>query len=406
MNIMKGINSFFKNIELTSKDDTDVKKFHSRSNKNEQQTKSFISTCVVSMTTTTIIRQDVPKPPVITNNTDMLTIHNVIVNYLSSKKKLLPSMKNKLTRLEWIKNNSKKEVEIIIAKKEIFQLKKEIEFIETDRELTRYMEEVSPLIEKYKTCQSVKRSFLAPSIPTKNNKIFNKFLTIAKNYCIVNIKQKVELKCENCGSIEFEPIDTNIYKCEKCNYAMIIMEDAQTFKDTDRLNMTSRYTYSKRTHFIEAMQKFQGIKNTKIDEKVYTELQQFMLRNGLVKENLTKENVKAFLAEKSYNKYYEDIALIYHTITGKASHNISHLEVELLSMFDKQEEVFDEIKKSIGRYSSLNVYYKLMKMLQILRYPCSIDDFNFLKTREKIIEHDEVWKIICEKLGWSYKPTI
>jgi hypothetical protein len=29
-----------------------------------------------------------------------------------------------------------------------------------------------------------------------------------------------------------------------------------------------------------------------------------------------------------------------------------------------------------------------------------------LKDREKRIEQDEIWKNICEELGWEYIPTI
>ena len=47
-----------------------------------------------------------------------------------------------------------------------------------------------------------------------------------------------------------------------------------------------------------------------------------------------------------------------------------------------------------------------IKLLQKLKYPCREEDFYILKTREKMLEHDQIWKKICAELLWTYVPTV
>ena len=54
----------------------------------------------------------------------------------------------------------------------------------------------------------------------------------------------------------------------------------------------------------------------------------------------------------------------------------------------------------------LNGQFVLFKLLQKLKYPCRQEDFYILKTREKMLEHDQIWKKICLELKWTYIPTV
>ena len=33
-------------------------------------------------------------------------------------------------------------------------------------------------------------------------------------------------------------------------------------------------------------------------------------------------------------------------------------------------------------------------------------DFDILKTRERLVEHDEIYQKICMKLEWTFIPTV
>jgi transposase-like protein len=97
------------------------------------------------------------------------------------------------------------------------------------------------------------------------NTLISEYILIASNY--VNIENhsvmSTKLVCPACYSEDLSKsldIDST-YLCKFCSTEIVILDDTPTFKDADRINMTTRYTYSRRGHFIEAMKKYQGKHN-------------------------------------------------------------------------------------------------------------------------------------------------
>ena len=70
-------------------------------------------------------------------------------------------------------------------------------------------------------------------------------------------------------------------------------------------------------------------------------------------------------------------------------------------MFDQTEEAYKEVK-DFDRMNSLNVNWKLYKLLQLLDYPCKKDDFFCLKTPTKQGEHEEKWEEMIYLLQEKY----
>lgn len=54
----------------------------------------------------------------------------------------------------------------------------------------------------------------------------------------------------------------------------------------------------------------------------------------------------------------------------------------------------------------LNYNYVLYKFVELLDRDEYKVLFPLLKSRDKIVSHDVVWKEICEKLGWEFLRTI
>jgi hypothetical protein len=55
--------------------------------------------------------------------------------------------------------------------------------------------------------------------------------------------------------------------------------------------------------------------------------------------------------------------------------------------------------------NSINVYYKLLKLLQHIGKPFKKSDFYILKTKTKEDEHDDKMKKAWNLLGWSWIET-
>lgn len=354
-------------------------------------------------------QKNVPIVSQISTSMDILSAHNIIINYLTNKYNNIDKYMDRMKKLEWIKTNTTDEIERIDANKELFKLKKQINSIQNYKELNNYKSEVNNYIEKYKSQKNIKKSFLLDS---KNDDIENqllqkKFFAIAKDYIEViqstNINKKI--LCDECGNSDFYINSDNLYSCKNCYNCVQIIDENHSYKDIDRINLSARYTYTKKGHFKEAIDKFQAIQNTNIPDEVYDMIYTQMDKYNISKESITKEQLYFFLSEYKYSKYYEDITLIYYVITQKSPPNISMYQNDLLNYFDVAESAYEKIKDN-SRINSLNVNYKLMKLLEILGYKINKEDFNLLKTRDRIGDHDEDWKKICEYLNWRFIPTI
>ena len=354
----------------------------------------------------------VPTSQRIDDSYDIFTIDKIIRDRLEERYEEIGMMEQKLNTLIWIRDNTTDDIERIDAKKEIFKIKKKISAVKDRTEIKIYKEKTKDLLEQYRSTQISKRSFIFierdPSEDEKEKEQLSKtFLIIARAYIQIDTHRNKNKKliCPVCQKSEFDTIDDNFYACKYCRRCIQLTDNGYSYKDIDRLNLSSRYTYTKRGHFKEAIDKFQGLQNTNIDKKVYDMIHYERKKHSITIEKLSHDHVVLFLSENSYSKHYEDVTLIHCAITGCKAPDISQYENNLLRMFDQQEEVYEKIKNP-DRINSLNVNFKLMKLLQLLGYKCKIEDFGILKTREKIAEHDEIWMEICQHLGWRFIPTI
>ena len=344
---------------------------------------------------------------------DLFVMHKTIIDHLEQNYYNLYVLKKRLKILEWIKDNTSDSIELIDAKKEIFQLKKKLTRIENRKEIEIYEREIKPLIEEYKSIRINNKSFIYSENhqddeeEIKKEIIITKFLTIARNYIDIEpYKQKSKkLVCSGCNKSDFDIVDDNLYTCNHCGICIQLVDETHSYKDIDRINLSSRYTYTKKGHFKEAIDKHQGRQNTTISKKVYDMLYKERKKHNIGLAKFTRDHTILFLCENGYSKHYEDATLIHCTITKKQPPDISMYEHDLLNMFDQEEEAYEKVKDP-DRINSLNVNYKLFKLLEILGYKCKSRDFDIPKTRDKISDHDDIWRKICNITGWKFIPTI
>lgn len=337
---------------------------------------------------------------------DILHIDAHIKEMLKGKVAALPALQKDLNALLWIMNNSDDALDRIQAKTESSILRKRIQDIEYSFEFGFYLLRTTDLLNEYKDLfeKTKQRTFVSVSAETsvnerliaKKNLLISKYLRVAREYVQLEdfVVKSGRLVCEACSGTDFEQgEDEAIYTCKQCGNTLELLDDSPTYKDTDRVNMASRYQYTCRGHFIEAMNKFEGKQNTTIPVGVKNLLEREMKNHNLTPATTSKDHIYMFLSEKKLSNHYEDINLIYFMITNTPSPNITDYRPQLLELFDLQEEAYAEVKDP-ERTNSLNVNYKLYKLLQLVGYPCKKDDFYILRTRTKLEEHDEKWREI------------
>lgn len=296
--------------------------------------------------------------------------------------------------------------------------------IENSISFNFYITDTAEILEKYKDILNypMKINFMGKT--TKNNKekeeLIDKYVDIASKYVNVEVikKHKDKIICKNCNYKEFDNIDNNIYICINCSAQQIIMKNISSYKDIDRVNISSKYVYDRRIHFRDCINQYQGKQNSTINEKVYEDLkQQFELHHLLVGDNkntpkhirfknILKEHINIFLKELDYSKHYENINLIHYDITGKKPDDISYLEDKLLEDFDILTEHYDKNYKHIDRKNFINTQYVLYQLLLKNKHPCNKEDFTVLKTLDRKTFHDEIMSNIFLQLGWNFVPFI
>lgn len=302
-------------------------------------------------------------------------------------------------------------------------------------ELNLYISDTAMLVEKYSTIlqMPLKVNFMGKVTTGHNSEkrqIISEYLKIARRYDdTINLgllddkqaKKKLNVvTCKNCGNKreqDFEVIDGNIFVCCLCSAEQIVMKHVSSYKDIDRINLSSKYMYDRKIHFRDCINQYQGKQNCTIHQCVYDDLEkQFEAHHLLVGDNstpkeirfskITKEHVAMFLKELEYTKHYENINLIHYTITGIKPDDISHLESKLINDFDILVDLYDKMfKNNIDRKNFINTQYVLFQLLTRHKHPCKPEDFTILKTIERKSFHDQVCKQLFETLGWNMVIT-
>lgn len=247
--------------------------------------------------------------------------------------------------------------------------------------------------------------------------LLDKFLDIAKKYLPIKTYKKETQKkivCDCGNSSDFTHTE-NTVTCESCGIENSIYTIQTNFKDIDRVNLSQKYKYSKRVYFRETVNRYEGKQNKKIVPKVYDDVELWFDKHNLLLHggeltfhekhgNITKDHIYMALSETGHNLHYEDINLLHNQFTGKPCPDISHVRNELFEDFDQVMIEYDNL--DIDRVNSLNSQYLLYQLLRRRKVKVNENDFGMLKTRDRLIDYDEIYEKICMRKEWSFFPTI
>ena len=73
----------------------------------------------------------------------------------------------------------------------------------------------------------------------------------------------------------------------------------------------------------------------------------------------------------------------------------------MIMMFTLIQRPFQEFKQK-GRKNFFNYSYILKKFLELLGHEDISSHLKYLKSKEKLEQHDAIWKKICEKFSWNF----
>jgi hypothetical protein len=346
---------------------------------------------------------------------DILYIDSLIKKKLLEKINPSQTDLNKKELLEWIIENSGNETERIKAKKDLTDLMKQLDYNKFGLEYIFYTLRTEELIAKYKLLtRNLKQSSFVKKVEVTSDTLVKKkeiifdYSLIAQDYISLDAPSvKFQKICVNvdCKNIMFDPTDDPaVFVCNKCFTEYVVLDENPTYKDVERVKMSSRYVYKTETHFRDATNNFECKQTKQIPQQVIDLILKQIALNKLSPKTIKKDQLYNILEYIQLNIYYEDINMIHFLITGEEPPDISEIIGELFEMHRELDEVFNATKEQ--KESSLNINFQLFKFLELLDFNCSRDDFFFIKTPANEKEYYDKWKILISKLQEKYPGVL
>lgn len=256
---------------------------------------------------------------------------------------------------------------------------------------------------------------------SKKREIITEYFDILKTCVPHNILKNINISdncndilillyCENCENTEHFTKDHDTTICNICYAELVKM----TFYNNRMYNFSAnKCNYDRISHFKECLKQYQGKQNTFINPVLYLDIEEALITNGIIGnreipqmiryKNVTRSHITYFLKELGYTKYYDDYILIHSNLTGQPANDISHLEADLISDFEKISEQYTILYNSSERKNFINIQYILYKLLLKHNYKFCHDDFSNIKSIDRKLERDKICKAIFKSLGWVYK---
>ena len=357
---------------------------------------------------------------------DILEINSQILSKFDDEYSKLSTHKIVLSKLkETLNLDISKEIREDIVSS-ITNLQNNITNIILQTDKNFYLIETAKIINEYELCLKVpvKVNFIGKYKKNDEykNKIIKNYLNIIRKYNNVyyNVKKEKqkEIICSNplcVNKKNFEIVDDNMTICLECGSQQEVFIHTTSYRDSDRVNITVKYTYDRRVHFKDCINQYQGKQNCFIENEVYDKLEDQFEKHHLLVEGeekksskrfskITKNHIQIFLRELEFTKHYENVNLIHYNLTEIKPDDISHLEDQLLCDFDKLTNIYDKLyKNKTDRKNFINTQHCLYQLLKRHKHNCNKEDFTVLKTIERKTFHDMVSSRCFEALGWTYE---
>jgi hypothetical protein len=192
--------------------------------------------------------------------------------------------------------------------------------------------------------------------------------------------------------------------CSNCSKTIkyLIENEKPSYKEPPK--EVCFYAYKRINHLREILAQFQAKESTNIPNEVYENIKAQIKKERIEIKDLTNKKTKEILKNLGYNKYYEHIPYIKDKLGIKPPIMSQDLEETLCNLFMEIQKPYSKYCPK-DRVNFLNYYYTLYKLCEILNEKKFLPFFPMLKDREKRIEQDQIWKKICDDLGWTFIPT-
>lgn len=266
--------------------------------------------------------------------------------------------------------------------KQLLYNKNEIEFI-------FYIVRIIDFIKIFKTDNTLSDLFNDYNKIKINLTNLLNFISIANEYVKVQLVQNQNHICKNCNYLLNENINSE-YICDNCglinNYKI----------NNKEIDIQKQSYYSLKSNFIKAINNYQGI-NVIINEQDLDIIKNEINKRNISYNILNRDHIYKILKDLKMSKYYYNINIIMNKLINTPIRDISKLVPKLIELHTESEYIYSFVKNE-KRVNSLNVNYKLYKLLILCNVDCELNEL--LKTDQKLDENEKKWQDICSLLKW------
>jgi hypothetical protein len=213
--------------------------------------------------------------------------------------------------------------------------------------------------------------------------------------------------CNTCNIAREELSDEGILVCPKCGSQeyMLVVSDFPSFRDPPKER--NNYAYKKINHLNEILNQFQAKESTIIPDEVMHEVICEIKKRRI--QNIAELNeigMREILKKLNKSKYYEHAAHILSRLNGNPPPTITpEIEEKIRAMFQEIQAPFllycPDDRTNFLSYSY--ILYKFFELLELDEYKMY---FPLLKSRDRLISHDLIWKKICDYLKWEFIRSV
>ncbi len=253
--------------------------------------------------------------------------------------------------------------------------------------------------------------FFAAAVPVDSGmsrkQMFDEYVQRMKLSNGPEVLQLMTEHCLQCNVAREEISSEGILVCPKCGseeYALVV-SDFPSFRDPPKER--NNYAYKKINHLNEILNQFQAKESTIIPEDVMNEVILEIRKRRIANiADLTEDDIRQILKKLNRSKYYEHRAHILSRLNGNPPPTITpEIEEKIRAMFQDIQAPFllycPNDRTNFLSYSY--ILYKFFELLELDEYKIY---FPLLKSRDRLIAHDQIWKKICEYLQWEFIQSV
>jgi len=247
--------------------------------------------------------------------------------------------------------------------------------------------------------------------PTHSKKqLFEEFTSRLKmNTSGEVLEKKIVLAehCDRCNIAREELSDEGILVCPTCGSEeyMLVVSDYPSFRDTPKER--NNYAYKKINHLNEILNQFQAKESTIIPDEIMNEVIMEVKKRRIRNiAELSEKDMREILKKLNRSKYYEHATHILSRLNGNPPPTITPaIEEKVRTMFQEIQAPFllycPDDRTNFLSYSY--ILYKFFELLELDEYKVY---FPLLKSRDRLIAHDQIWKKICDYLRWEFIQSV